>query len=227
MAGNEKYDELILKQISILTENLESTFKFLGDHQNEKGCWCGSKSNKTDLHLSALSIRAIKMIQTHDSDILLENALSHLKDIISKGASEFDEDTLIDSLNIIIDYSPRMIELENGVVTRLMDKRQEMGWGKPNPSLGLTCRALIALVRSDLSQKDIINRYIKQLIKAQYPDGGWSHRDSKGEIITTCYAMRALYHTKDSSLKDFILHGKNYLKKFLENSVWLNDQIIL
>jgi hypothetical protein len=225
MIGDESEKNITLKETSILTERLEKSFKFLREAQNEKGYCCYEKDNIIDLHLSALSVRAFKMIQTHDSEILLENALPRLKEIMKSDASKFNENTLVDVLNIIIDYSPRMIELENDIVSRLMEIRQEMGWGRPDPSLGATCRALIALMKSDFSPKDVLNKYLKQLVSSQNPeDGGWGHREGKGEIITTCYALRVLYLSKDSSLEGNISRGKNFLKKFLEDSNWLEQQ---
>jgi hypothetical protein len=217
-------NNIALNEKRIIIGNLKSALNFLSNNRHAYGGWSYQKGESiTDLHLSALSLEAIKLSNDPDPDsqFILQNAIPYFRDLIKDGLDNFDEEKLADSLNINIILGQSTQE----IMSKLLELRQENGWVRPDPSLGLTCTILIALMNIEDSPKEIIKKFIDRLIREQNEDGGWpSVRANNSEIIPTCYVLRALFAYNDKTIDNNIAKGLNFLAEALKKDNWINEQ---
>jgi hypothetical protein len=209
---------------SFTPSDLRDSIKYLINAANTEGCWGIQKGAPTDIYLSALSIEAIKMSNEHEYDAILENAVSRLKVIIGSDAKTLNEDNLINILNINSDSQHNDKTIEKKIVSQLISLKQDNGWGKPEPSLILSCRTILAFIKIGELQNKISRDYVDYLVRYQNSeDGGWgTTQDSKSALIPTCFALRVLTNYNDKASSNARSKGANFLIGYLDQSTWKN-----
>jgi hypothetical protein len=226
MSYNNELDEarkiITLNEQNLVCPVLDRAAKYLEQNINNEGSWGPFKGLPLDLHVSSLSIEALRVCNCARSESLVLDAASFIKSIIVKEIESYDALKLVDSLNIISGSKPRDKELEHKISERLKGLRRNEGWGETEPSMNLSCNAILALMRLEDPPMEIIRQWNEYLKRNQcQEDGGWGATpDSNSDIISTCHAMHVLSWSYDKLSSDIIDKAINYFKKFVDKKSW-------
>jgi hypothetical protein len=226
MSDNDELDEarkiITLNEQNLLCPLLGRAAIYLKSNRNNEGSWGHFKGLPLDLHVSSLSIEALRICNCAEFESSAENAASFITSIIVKEIESYDALKLVDSLNIISGSKPRDKELEQKISERLKGLRRNEGWGETEPSMNLSCNAILGLMKLEDPPMEIIWQWIEYLKRNQcQEDGGWgATTDSKSDIISTCHAMHVLKGFYDKLPPDIMAMAINYFKDFTDKKSW-------
>lgn len=210
---------LILNEQTFITETIKNAGKFLCNSRNEEGDWGYFKGFPSDLHVSSLSIKALRILKNQEFETYAEDATAYIKDAYGSDIDKYGVQKSVDLLNIISGNETRDTELEQKIVKNIKSLKIGDGWGNQEPSISLSCEVVLALIELKRPPQSLITQWIEYLVRTQSSEnGGWGATpDSNSEIIPTSQALRVLNYFSDkfyskakSATIEFFL---NYFKK--------------
>lgn len=168
----EARNTIALSGRNFVSPIIEKAAKYLRDNRNDEGAWGHFKGLHLDLHVSALSIEALRVCNCSEFESSAEDAASHIKTIIIDKIESYDVQQLVDSLNILTGTKPKDSELEKRVVARLNELQKNTGWGEMELSIGLSCRVILALMKLEDPSNEIIKQWVDYLVQCQHSEDG-------------------------------------------------------